>query len=237
MSEDLTYCVRGCRRTCGICAPGDDCEHDLRRRADIGYLCRRCADHLTRLVKEIPDLYAQLPAADDPTQGDSGEKVKRGKVTGSPALVRLDVLVLTDLSVFTFEGDGVMPILPALAGWGQIIEEELGLRPQSDTIVGYCDLFTTWHTKIYAQPWIDEYDIDIRKMHRALRHVSLAPRPLGRCWGRIRNRPHGGCGALLYPPEDPNETTIRCPNIHCGRTYTGVELVKLGIQAEREGVA
>lgn len=213
-------------------------EHDhepIRRRADVGYLCRRCSDRLVREIAEIPDLYAQLPAVDEHATGD-GERVGRGKLSGSPALVSLGVLVLTDPSGFTMEGDGVMPVAPTLAGWCQIVTEELGMTPRSETIVGYCELLRANHRRICGQLWVDEYAGDIRRMWTSLRHYSLAPRPIGRCWGRIRNRPFGGCGVLLYPPA-PGTTTIVCPNIECGRTYTGPEIVKLAIQHEREGVA
>lgn len=239
MSDDLTWCVMGCTIPCDslVCAAVGDHDHPpILRRADVGYLCRQCSDRLLREVAEIPDLYAQLPAPDEHAQGDGGEKVAHGKLTGSPALVNLAVLVLTDTGLRETEGDGVMPVAPMLGGWALIVEEELGIKAQSDTIVGYCDVFRQWHTRMCSQLWVDEYAGDIRRAWAALRRYSTAPRPLGRCWGRIRNLPHGGCGAWLYPSTDGSETII-CPNPRCGRRYTGPDIVKLAIQQERDEVA
>lgn len=238
MSEDLTYCVRGCSYRCDslVCAALGDHDHEPdRRRAAVGLLCQRCADRLDDAIAQIPDLWATLPSVYD-TGASDGERVSHGKVSGSPALVRLDVMVLSAASVTgAYPGDGVMPIRSTIGGWAQIIEEELGLKPQSDTVTGWLDIMRTWKRKVYAQPWIDELWKDLTDCHRALRTACRAPAPLGRCWGRIRNLPHGGCGRLLYAPLDGGE--VVCPNEKCGRRYAGPDLVKLAIQQEREGTA
>lgn len=239
MSEEITYCVRGCTYRCTslVCAAVGDHDHEPdRRRADVGLLCQRCADRLDDAIAQIPDLWAALPGIYDTGGSGDGERISRGKITGSPALIRLDVMVLDSRDALTvFAGDGVMPVVPMVGGWAQVIEEELGLKAQSDDITGWLGVMRTWKQKVYAQPWIDELWKDLTDAHRALRAACRAPAPLGRCWGRIRNLPHGGCGRLLYAPIDGGD--VVCPNEKCGRRYTGADLVKLAIQAEREGVA
>ena len=238
MSEDLVYCIRGCTTPCRdeACLILGEHNHDpILRRARVGNLCGPCLEQLRGMLGEIPDWWAQLPSIYDIGQADEGEYVSHGKATGSPALIRLDVMVLQGHGE-QYDGDGVMPVRQTLGGWVQIIDEELGLKPTSDTITAWCQMMRVWVTKLAAQQWIDELYADIAAVHRALRRACRAPGPVGRCWGRIRNLPHGGCGRLLYPPAD-GTNVITCPNERCGRTYTGSELVKLAIQAEREGVA
>lgn len=236
MTEDYATCVRGCTRRC----TADQClttgEHDhepLRRRATVGLLCKRCDEQLTEAVHDIPDLWAQMPGLYD-TGHAEGEKVSHGKVTGSPSLIRLDVMVLNGSSVGgQYEGDGVMPVWPTIGGWIQILAEELGTVAKSDTIAQWCDLLRRMHPTICRQPWVDEYWADMVAIRQALRRTTGAPPPVGRCFGHLANRP---CGRLLYPPA-PGETEIVCPDEKCGRRYSGAELLKLQIQGEREGVA
>ncbi len=245
MTEDLTWCVRGCSRPCRCdeYLVTGTCDHELRIVADVGYLCGRCSERLEQAVHEIPDLWTALPGLYDTGHSDQfAEKVTHGKVTGSPARIRHDAMVLGATafdrkgSTAAYEGDGVMPVMPTIAGWVDIIEEDLGLKPQGDSLTAWCSLLRTWHKRICSQPWVDKYWRDLIAVHRALRHATGSGAPIGRCWGRVKNRADGGCGRMLYAPP-PGVETVTCPNDRCGRTYDGPELIKLAIQGEREGIA
>lgn len=242
MSDEHHYCARGCMRPCRqdqCIADPENCEHDTRIRATVGLLCDRCSERLLEAVDDLPDLWAQMPGLYDTSHGiEYGDKISRGGRTGSPSLIRLDVMVLQANafdrpgSTAAYEGDGVMPVWPTLNGWLAIIEDELGLTPAGDTMSQAATMLHTWHQRICAQPWIDEYWTDLTSIRRSLRRTTGAPGPIARCWGRIANR--DDCGRLLYPPP-PGNDTITCR--HCGRTYTGAEIIKLSIQGEREGIA
>lgn len=231
MTEDHRTCIRGCKRRCHSdeCVAGAECTHDLRRRATVGNLCRACSERLLEAVADIPDLYADLPPL-DAFGHDGGEKVRRGKISDSPALARLDVMVLQGYGDW---GDGVMPIWNTVYGWLRVIEDDMRVKPKGYDLTTIAGFLRVWHSNICAQPWVDAYWVDMIEMRAALRRATGAPPPIGRCFGRITNRP---CGRLLYPPP-PGETTIVCPDEDCARRYTGRDLLMLQIQAEREGAA
>lgn len=240
----MTDCARGCTRPCR----SDHCtttgQHDhqpLHRQAAEGLLCDRCTIRLREAVTDLPDLIAALDTAcleerfgsKTGIHATDGQPASHGKISGSPALVRLDLMVLRGWGA---AGGGVQPVWATIDHWLQVIDQDLDLRPQGDTITEIVTLLTTWHTQICSQPWIPQLWSDMIGLRRALRRATNAPPPIARCWGRITNRANGGCGQLLYAPP-PGRDVIVCPNPRCGRTYTGAEIIKLAIQGEQEGIA
>lgn len=197
--------------------------------ATVGLLCRTCNHRLRDALGQIPDLMAALPPVTEPPDHGDEQRTKRGKISGSPALIRLDVMVLAG---WGYAGDGVAPVWETIAGWVRAISEEFSTAQPADTaLTSLCSWLLGLHQRIVRAPWIDEYWTDVIGLQQALRRATNAPRPIGRCFGWD---PARACNAPLYLP-DPKpgqEVSIRCDE--CGRRYNGVDLVRLQIQAERE---
>jgi hypothetical protein len=88
MSDDQDEAEWTCAQ-CGGTASTD------RSKPDVGSICFHCARRLRRWLLDIPDLFAQL----DARPGSAGPPLvpaKRRKLSGSPALARLDVILLQD---------------------------------------------------------------------------------------------------------------------------------------------
>lgn len=228
MSEELVWCVRGCTERCRseACAVVGEHDHEpIRRRADVGLLCLRCSDRIIDALDDIelmyPDLDLYAVGAADPF----GDGLSHGKTTGSPALVRLDVMVLQDVDAAV--GDGVRSVIGTLGSWVRCVEEELGPKPKNWQLSGILDLLRTWHDNICYQPWVDDYYDEVIEVRGMLKRATNAPPPIARCWG---HDPAKGCGRWLYPPREGDRVVCR----RCGRTYAGADLVKLQIQGERD---
>lgn len=199
-------------------------------RQTIGLLCRPCAHRLMDALRQLPDLMAALPPATEPPDHGDEQHTKRGKLSGSPALVRLDVMVLSGWG--DRDDSGLAPVWETIAGWVRAISEDLSTaEPDNTELTGLCAWLLGHWQRITRAPWVDEFWADVIGLHTHLRRATNAPRPIGRCFGWD---PARACNAPLYLP-DPKpgqEVSIRCDE--CGRRYNGVDLVRLQIQAERE---
>lgn len=237
MSEDLTWCIRGCVTPCRCeeCAVADQPVHaPAPREATDGYLCRSCADRLMQWIADVPDLYATLDPYEVPATEESG-RATHPEVSGSPALVRLDVLALQDPStsagMIPYPGaepipwDGRVYIPGEMATWAQLIAEEHAVRGRFRTLTESCGLLQRWSRELVASPWVDECYDSVRDIVRLLHaaHGERRPKPIGRCIGlyeragQIRE-----CGATLYKPEPG--AAIRCRS--CGRRYAGIAALR-----------
>lgn len=232
MTEEFKRCVRGCTRRCYAdqCLTTGQHEHEpLPREATVGLLCQVCSDRLRGALSDIGSMYPDLDlyaSQREPRDGGS-----HGKLSGSPALIRIDVAAMLDPD--SCIGDGTRSVVGTLESWAQCIHDDLGITLPSPYLEPLLSLLTTWHSKICEQPWVDDYWLEMLELQAMLRRATDAPRPIGRCFGRIANKP---CGRLLYEPTTGTDTAIVCPDPDCGRRYDGVDLLKLQIQAEREGV-
>jgi len=124
-SDSTRVCVRGCtraRRHLAACQHKDDpgpltCDGCLPRPADHGDLCWGCHRRLELMLYDAPTvvdwLVTQLAAGG--TQGLRQDWQRPGGEDGSPAPVKLDVLVLTDT------------IAASLAGWVDSLVERTSL--------------------------------------------------------------------------------------------------------------
>ena len=208
------------------------------RSAVRGVLCGSCWSQLDEAMHDLPDLLALFGDTElEPGQHGVGEG-RRGKVSGSPALIRLDVMVARG---WGSEGDGVEPVWPLVLGWLDRVTETLGVQATPDDQVRPFSFLARWLDSIAAhRDLAGPFVTDMRRLWGMLRRVTGAPKPIGRCFGWSPTRP---CGRALYPPEvtpprpgeRPALLRIKCPSIECGRTYTGAEILKLQIQQEREG--
>lgn len=233
MSEEFKRCVRGCTRRCNAdhCLTVGQHDHEpLPREATVGLLCEVCSDRLRGALTDIGSMYPDLDLYAS-QRGFAQDGGSHGKLSGSPALIRIDVAAMLDPE--SCIGDGTRSIIGTLESWAQCIHDDLGITLPEPYLEPLLSLLTTWHSKICEQPWIDDYWLEMLELQAMLRRATDAPRPIGHCFGRIVNKP---CGRPLYEPVPP-EIDIVCPEPSCARRYTGTELIMLRLQAEREGVA
>lgn len=243
MTEELTYCVRGCVSPCE-CQACQECAQPIhaptRREADEGLLCKRCARTLRKWLTEIPDLYATLdPYHAPPTDEDpDAYHGKHGKLSGSPSPVRLDVVALmdprTNAGVPGDPWDGSTYIPGEVCTWAQVLVEDHDLSSPYGTLTEAAALLLAWFGTVIASPWVDEMWTAMRDIHRLLQraHGVPRPKPIGEC---INVYERGGvtiaCGHTLYAPAAGAK--IRCSG--CGRRYDGYGLVALGKTLEASG--
>lgn len=224
--ETTTPCARGCTTKCRE----PNCEHDHeppRRPARVGALCQPCADRVLEALGDIPDLWAIVADLDPHDPAPSGGGRRSGKAPASPALIRLDLVVLHGLGE---EGDGVLPVWRTLVGWERKLAER-GIKPAKPTenLTSVVAFLRTWHENLCAQPFAVDYFREITGVRTALRRALALPGPIARCWGHPPDRT---CGRLLYAPI-PGRSTVTCPAEDCRRTYDGVELLRLAAAEDR----
>lgn len=233
MSEDLTYCVRGCVRPCDCteCLVADKPIHaPLRREADLGMLCKRCVTNLTRMLREIPDLYATLDVT--PAATGMGDGVSHSNASESPALARLDIVALmdprtaaTDSSREEWDGSAYIP--NEVGTWALLLAEEHDVRTKIATMYEATRFLTDWMAELCASPWVDECYDALRDVERLLKRAHGERRTGGvaKICGNVYERDGEmiACGATLYV-EHASEA-IRCTA--CGRRYEGYGLVAL----------
>lgn len=127
------HCVRGCTR------PNIDKEtgkvgEPIPRIATDGLLCKKDAENLAHWLSEIVDLYATLDVRIERAAEREGGG-KRGKISGSPALVRLDVLALMDPRTNPGDGrpgpdgkrepdDGLVNVPQTISSWAELLAVE-----------------------------------------------------------------------------------------------------------------
>lgn len=231
MSEN---CVRGCTKPVY--------EPETREKlgdepipATVGHLCARDAEKLREWLRELPDLVAMLDTRLG--QGDPYKPERHGKVSGSPALVRLDVAAMLDSrSTATrkleegearpapddvkFGGD----VPGVLVQWADCLCDDLSLMADEDqidqrpaTLIDAVDFLAgTWWSNVVYRPWIDELYTEIHEIRGMLRAFNNIRDPvsIGSC----------ECGQKLYLPED-GTSWIRCKR--CGHRMDGLAVVRL----------
>lgn len=203
------------------------------------HACDTCLTDTRRRLREL-ELYAAWLTTTDllsPTRG-AGGRGSPGYASRPP--IRLDAVALTDPRSATNpppldeargvglaeDAEPIWPILGTLNGLANYVRRQLGhasatfvtLSGEVGYLLGHLD-------RAAYEPWIDDVIADIRDLHgqaRATAH-DQPPGPIGRCL-RV------GCDAEVYPPP-PRSAKTRCPA--CGRTYTGLDLVRLRTQEQR----
>lgn len=200
-----------------------------------GALCDRCWQQLQQFMADLPDLVAVLDETSLLLGTRESDESKRTKVTGSPALIRLDVMAAQ--SHVQGDGDGIMPVWPTMDRWAGIVARRLGIN-RSDADAAPFTFLNLWVHSIAAdREMIPEFWRDMRDLRNMLRRITNAPKPIGRCFGWDPQHP---CREPLYQPEPtppspggrPPQLVLKCPA--CGRTYREADIVKLRIQHEQE---
>lgn len=184
-------------------------------RPDETQTCRRCVERLDETLEAVVELYALLPSVLLP--GSVLDDMPHGKRVDAPAPVRLDVLDALDerpgYSKATGALSGLHGIVGVLGEWGRLVREERNFAAPTEPItvvteIGFLRKQLPWITE---QPWLDEFEREVKDLHRSLRQVTgdSGPKPIGACPaeftddGQVKT-----CGATLYAPL--NGDVVRC---------------------------
>lgn len=201
------------------------------------YACLRCTEGIRRHLREI-EIYAfMLPSFVAPGRGSFGRNGAQPRHERSP--VNLDVLVALDPRSMRTVSREPDPMVdddePIRYVWDEIwsmcrmVAEE---RDESDpgSALWYLLTHTDWCAH---QPWIDEHANAIAALHAQLRGLArdTPPPPLAPCLSL-------GCAGMVFwsrdvpDPTDPSgrATLDAAKCSRCGRTYAGVDLVRLRAQ-------
>lgn len=240
MTDEITYCVRGCVEPCG-CDACLECDQPIhgpkRREADTGLLCEACVKRMRRYLREIPDLYATLPLL--PGSGEESEHHGlRGRHAGSPSPIRLDVVALTDprtnAGVPGDPWDGSTIYIPTEVGtWALLLAEEHDISSSVNTITEAVGLLQRWFDELCASPWVDECHDALRDVYRLLQraHGIERAQPVGQCINVYeRNGKTIACQAMLYAPAAG--VKLKCQA--CGARYDGHRMLLVKMQAKAD---
>lgn len=237
MSEHVKPpCVRGCTRPIRDQESGETTSRAA-KPADTGQLCKSCAAQLRKWLRDIEDLYAVLDTR--PGGGASPfSPAKRQKVSGSPALIRLDVAILQDprsTSGALYRGqvihepedinDHPSDIPGQFIAWATSFADDLKLTPPTTLTTAIDMLAGEWFTNLCYQTWVEDLYDDTKLTRAMLRRVTgtTGARPAGKCQ----------CGNMLYEPEpkpgvtklDPEKAVIECRK--CGHRMNALALIRL----------
>jgi hypothetical protein len=182
-----------------------------------------CDDTLT-LTTRIPDNYGW----------DHGHQ--HAKVSGSPALIRLDVLALVDprsqgtvqeedADYEENQADFGRDIPYQMCSWALLFAEEYDLASPVDTMHAAVTLLLAQWERLVSTLWVDEFYADLAKIRQALNraHNRRPPLPRGRCFE---------CNTMLWQEDGNGEDSVACPK--CQRVYDHLGLIKLKLQRDRE---
>jgi hypothetical protein len=231
VTEELTYCVRGCVAPCD-CSACAECDQPIhapeRREADTGLLCKPDVDRLRHWLLNIPELYCTLPLL--PGVGEETEhRGKRPRPAGDVSPIRLDVVALqdprTNAGIPGDPWDGRTRYIPTEVGtWALLLAEEHDIRSSLHTLTEATGLMLRWLPELCASPWIDECYDALRDVHRLLQstHQVERPRPVGQCINTYeRGGKHIACTAMLYATDGTAKVKCRA----CGARYDGQRLL------------
>lgn len=247
----MTDCIRGCTRPCRCdnCLLLDPGERDPLPVPAVGdgLLCKRCSDKLHEWLSTVLDDTARLLTR-IPDDYSLEKPSTHRKVTGSPALARLDIVALTDSrSAFGVANDPDRPdhqqprnyeenqqqnppidIPGELITWAQTLADEHQLTTPITNMAAAVNLLQAWWETLTASTWIAEFYDRMRDIHRLLdsAHGVERRRPVGHCLSIIeKNGQTVECGqALFQDPNSPGIAIARCSG--CGRIYRGLDLIR-----------
>jgi hypothetical protein len=158
------------------------------------------------------------------------------KVSGSPALIRLDVLALVDprsQGTVQEEDSGYeenqselgRDIPYQVCSWALLFAEEYNLESDVSTMNAAVTLLLAQWERLTATLWVDEFYADLSKIKQALNraHNRRPPLPRGHCFT---------CNTQLWQEDGNGEDGVTCPK--CERVYDHLGLVKLKLQRDRD---
>lgn len=237
-------CVRGCARPCKCdeCKAADEPGHaPVPVPQSEGLLCKRCAGRLEGWLTDVLTETARL----DPRRIQAGAlegKGKHQKATGSPALVRLDVVALTDRrtsSVVSEESEDypennapnpAIDIPGRICSWAQLFTEEHELDSPVKFMAQSVSLLRAWWDTLVTELWIDDFYNDMEQIRRLLNnaHMVERPKPIGHCLSVYEvNGRMVSCDRPIYA----NDGMAKCGR--CGRVYRGLDLARVKVAEGR----
>lgn len=207
MSEDLTYCVRGCTRT-------NANQEREPKFADVGLLCHSCLNRLEKWLTEIPERFALLPEFLTPTTDlESNPEAANPKRTNSPAPLRVAALDLLDdrlgrrwqATEPTQDRRGAIGTLLAIAN--EIRTSRGSARLTNSHVLTEADYIRHALDLLAHSPGIAEIHDELRILHRELGDAVgiYPPKPVGTC--QIPDDNDAPCGGPLLP----NAGGVSCP--------------------------
>lgn len=227
-------CIRGCTFPGRLMDDGTQGEAEP-RPAKQGLLCTGCARRLETYLEEIPDMYATLdsrPEGAFSTRYDGRSGGKKGGISYSPALARLDVIALQDPRTVAYSladpetgkhyHDGLMDVAGVLVSWATMFAEEQHVTSPTGTLWEAVDLLVRWFDRLTEQLWVDEMWTDVHDADQLLRRANGRPaaRPRGHCQK---------CASALWGEADAVQITCN----KCRITYTGAQLLLIADSREQ----
>lgn len=209
-----------------------------------GWLCRACSSALSRWLSTVLDdtlhISARIP---DNYALDHGHT--HSKVSGSPALIRLDVAALTDpRTTITVEDEagrgkrpdpadyeendsGILQIPAVLIQRAQDLKDEHGLALPNTNMREAVELLTAQWENLTASLWVDEFYTDMADIRQLLNsaHNYRPAAKVGTCFK---------CDAEIRKQDGNGRDDATCRT--CGRIYDNTELVKLQIQQNHDAL-
>lgn len=219
------------------------CDRDAGHR----YACHPCVNRMRQHLRDIEDYVAIILSM----RGAIGSKPHGsiGVSFGSKPPVSLTALALLDPRSTTAddvernspefdpvgadEHDHIRSLptsVHAMAAW--VREEQEQSEPSFWTLVSELRYLATTLDWCAQQQWVDELHSDIRELHSQARSLAKdkPSGPLGHCLSL-------GCVGVVFPAtvkdRDGRHDGGRCDT--CQRSYTGLDLVRLGVSEEAAG--
>ncbi len=224
----------------GLCilAHGQTAEGEpIYRQADVGLLCHRHRDWMTRQAVEVRDLWMDLAFIVEAGSAPKDEtpKTRHLKAAEAPAPANLEVLSLRDprsTVTPTHANPGTIPSITALvASWVLLVADERPLTAQLPSGThGQLSLLIRHGDWIAAQEWCGDYLEELGDMRKALAAAlrDQAHASIGRCRLPADDR-DGLCAGQLM--RENGSDVVRCTA--CRSTWTTPqELARLAISLE-----
>lgn len=244
----MADCARGCAVPCRCteCAAAGVPIHEPKRSpvGDGGVLCDRDERRLTRMLVQIRDELPDLAGPFGLLVRHTGERVGsyQSRVSASPALIRLDVLAMFDPAGMLDPETGLRNIEHALGGWAARLRDHLaGLSADDspDDWEPWADWLINRSADLMRYPYLDDVYAEVVDLHRLVMRAAgydTYAGALGRClqtWTRVSTDGADPvvvrCEQIVYA--QPGQHQVRCRR--CGRTYSGVDRLRLKHQADR----
>jgi hypothetical protein len=232
MSDDRPLCVLSHR-------------DDKPQNVDVGFLCRWHRGRLDSTVCDIRtdwfDLALILEAGSAPK--DTAPKTRHMKSASPPAPANLDALVLRDPRTHAaklpkVQQDGkptdmskpIPAVLTIVASWVLLVADERPLTTVlPSSVIAQLDLLTRHGDWIAAQPWIDDYYLEISELRKALK-TALRDKSsvrIGSCY--LPTADDQACGGALL--RENGSATVKC--FRCRSAWTTPqELARLQLALE-----
>jgi hypothetical protein len=230
MTEEILYCANGCTR-----ASGDE-RYPVQTQPPA-LICDDCEDRLRTWLREIPDLYAQLPLFWLPGSTEPDPDKRATTRTDAPTPLRLVVTDLTDQrrgriwqgTEPTIDRRGTLGVLNVQAR--HMREDRTMIPVNHPTVAGESHQLAVNVAWLIQQTWISyDHDTDtpglydeIKRLHRDMSNTigEYAPRPVANC---THETDEGACGGPLLPARLGG---VFCPRCHDKWPIT--ELARLGL--------